>query len=29
MKVEITYSSFDLFHAGHVKMLETIKGIFD
>jgi glycerol-3-phosphate cytidylyltransferase len=25
MKVGITFSSFDLFHAGHVKMLEDAK----
>jgi glycerol-3-phosphate cytidylyltransferase len=25
MKVGITFSTFDLFHAGHVKMLEEAK----
>ena len=25
MKVEITFSTFDLFHAGHVKILEEAK----
>ena len=25
MKVGITFSAFDLFHAGHVKMLEEAK----
>ena len=25
MKVGITFSTFDLFHAGHVKMLEDAK----
>lgn len=29
MKVGITFSSFDLFHAGHIKMLEEAKSICD
>ena len=29
MKVGITFSTFDLFHAGHVKMLEEAKGQCD
>ena len=29
MKVGITFSAFDLFHAGHVKMLEDAKGVCD
>lgn len=29
MKVGITFSTFDLFHAGHVKMLEEAKGVCD
>lgn len=29
MKIGITCSSFDLFHAGHVKMLEEAKGYCD
>jgi glycerol-3-phosphate cytidylyltransferase-like family protein len=29
MKVGITFSAFDLFHAGHVKMLEEPKTSFD
>jgi glycerol-3-phosphate cytidylyltransferase len=29
MKVGITFSTFDLFHAGHVKMLEVAKGQYD
>jgi len=29
MKVGITFSTFDLFHAGHVKMLEDVKRHFD
>ena len=29
MKVGITFSSLDLFHTGHVKMLEDAKGKFD
>ncbi len=29
MKVGITFSSFDLFHAGHVKMLEEAKNVCD
>lgn len=29
MKIGITFSTFDLFHAGHVKMLEEAKGQCD
>lgn len=29
MKVGITFSAFDLFHAGHIKMLEEAKSICD
>lgn len=29
MKIGITFSSFDLFHAGHIKMLEEAKSICD
>ena len=29
MKVGITFSTFDLLHAGHVKMLEDAKRQFD
>jgi glycerol-3-phosphate cytidylyltransferase len=29
MKVGITFSTFDLFHAGHVKMLEEAKSQCD
>jgi glycerol-3-phosphate cytidylyltransferase len=29
MKIGITFSTFDLFHAGHVKMLEEAKKICD
>lgn len=29
MKVGITFSAFDLFHAGHVKMLEEAKSMCD
>jgi glycerol-3-phosphate cytidylyltransferase len=29
MKVGITFSTFDLFHAGHVKMLEEAKSVCD
>jgi glycerol-3-phosphate cytidylyltransferase len=29
MKVGITFSTFDLFHAGHVKMLEEAKTVCD
>lgn len=29
MKVGITFSAFDLFHAGHVKMLEEAKTVCD
>lgn len=29
MKIGITFSCFDLFHAGHVKMLEEAKNICD
>ena len=29
MKVGITFSTFDLFHAGHVKMLEEAKSLCD
>ena len=29
MKVGITFSTFDLFHAGHVKMLEEAKNVCD
>jgi len=28
-KVGITFSTFDLFHAGHVKMLEEAKRVCD
>lgn len=29
MKLGITYSAFDLLHAGHIKMLEEAKGQCD
>ena len=29
MKIGITFSTFDLFHAGHVKMLEEAKNVCD
>ena len=29
MKVGITFSTFDLFHAGHVKMLEEARSVCD
>ena len=29
MKVGITFSAFDLLHAGHIKMLEEAKGQCD
>ena len=29
MKIGITFSTFDLFHAGHVKMLEEAKSNCD
>ena len=29
MKVGITFSAFDLLHAGHIKMLEEAKGVCD
>ena len=28
-KIGITFSTFDLFHAGHVKMLEEAKSVCD
>jgi len=28
MKVGITFSAFDLFHAGHIKMLEEDSNIY-